>query len=436
MLLEELNKKYFDGRLSPKTLVWLQDLDNQNREVKDFVTRVFRLMHKSKFRAEDFSPVLGWALGFLPQRILPGAWGGLIPPITIEGRHSRIDAYARQNPWLNAERPILFLDLGCGFPPVTTVETAERWRDWRIVGADPSFGKYVVYDEYGDYACFDNDGNLRYFQAGARDPARWDALYRDPAATRTRFSALFRALVEQIPDPSSGESFHVASGNARIIVNPMKEYERPNLRFITAGLKSADITDVDIARCFNVLIYFDREFRNEVLQWMSGVLIHRGLFLCGMNWAKSTQSRYTVYQELNGSLVPREFAMSIDNLRPFGFVTWFSLHDDEYETETLAHLCGVIRSDTSFSRDFDAAFDELLLEFKIAGRDEEGYLTNFFLEADPAELDNRLAQLLEVLDQRGFVTRAADVLRSAGYEAWRNCVGHIAVHPPATKSNV
>ncbi len=433
MLSEELNQKYFDGRVSQKTLVWLKDLDNQTTEVRDFITRVFRLMHKSKFRPEDFSPILGWALGFVPSRILPGAWGGLIPPITIGGRHATIDQYLRQNSWLHADRPIQFLDLGCGFPPFTTVETAEKWRDWQIIGADPSFGKFLVYDEY--YACFDENGKLRYFQPTARDPAQWDKLYRDPDATRKRFTELLLSLREKNSESDSDQAIQIASVKSRMIVNPMKEYERPNLRFITAGLKTADITNVDIARCFNVLIYFDRQFRSEVLQWMSGVLKEGGLFISGMDWTKSTQSRYTVYQKENDSLVPREFAMSLDNLRPFGFVTWFSLHDGEYDTETMARLCGVLRSDISFSHDFDATFDELLLEFKIAGRDEEAYLSHFFLEANPAALEALLPQVLKALDRRGFVTRAAEVLRNAGYEAWRNCVGHVAVRPPAMNTN-
>jgi chemotaxis methyl-accepting protein methylase len=71
-----------------------------------------------------------------------------------------------------------------------------------------------------------------------------------------------------------------------------------------------------VIQCMNVLMYFDHAFRERTLVWATSLLRPGGLFICGNNWAYSTSSRYTVYQEQDGLLVPREFAFSIDNIRP------------------------------------------------------------------------------------------------------------------------
>jgi hypothetical protein len=47
----------------------------------------------------------------------------------------------------------------------------------------------------------------------------------------------------------------------------------------------------------------------------------------------------------------------------------------------------------------------------------------------PADKVEQLAQINEQLDQEGYVEGAVTVLRQAGYNAWRNGVGHISVDP-------
>src|SRR4029453_5578077 len=94
---------------------------------------------------------------------------------------------------------ITFLDLGCGFPPLTTLDTARRFPDWQIVGADPSFGRYIVSNSEGDSACFEANKKLRYFQPCSSDAARWDLLHRDRSATITNFTKLLEDLLTKLP---------------------------------------------------------------------------------------------------------------------------------------------------------------------------------------------------------------------------------------------
>src|ERR1700746_3288882 len=130
------------GRPSEPALQVLKNAEQQRPEVRDFVERAFRLMAISKFNPRDFSPLVARFFTVIAPGILPGAWGGIVPPFTLAGRHRKIDAYLRSNEWANFESGTVLLDVGCGFPPQTPIEAAEAFPEWRIVGADPTFEEY------------------------------------------------------------------------------------------------------------------------------------------------------------------------------------------------------------------------------------------------------------------------------------------------------
>lgn len=69
------------------------------------------------------------------------------------------------------------LDVGCGFPPQTSMDASKSFPDWQIIGADPAFDEYVLYDEDGHYACLNARGQVRYFQPGRGTPVSWMALF-------------------------------------------------------------------------------------------------------------------------------------------------------------------------------------------------------------------------------------------------------------------
>jgi hypothetical protein len=186
--VDELNERYFNGELSPSALARLAPVETERQEVQAFVRRAFDQLHRSNIDARNFPETLAWIIAGAIPKVLPGAWGGIVPPITQNGRHTVVDTYLAENPWRPLGPGDQLLDLGCGFPPVTTLETAARFPGARITGADPTFGKYLVIDEHGDYAVFDAESNLLYFQADIRSPVRWGVLHADPQATRRRFS--------------------------------------------------------------------------------------------------------------------------------------------------------------------------------------------------------------------------------------------------------
>ena len=366
----------------------------------------------------------------LAPRVLPSASSGRIPPITAAGRHTRVDEYILANLWHRPARRGVLLDLGCGFPPLTTIDSANRLADWDVIGADPVFGRYLVHDDSGGYAWFTDAMEPRYYQAGLSDPNRSNDVHSDPEATRNRFTALLHELLPLL----SGDDPRVAQvaehREARLVKHPLRQVERPNLRFIEGGIGGVEIDGgVDVIRCMNVLIYFDRAFRTRALEWATSVLVPGGLFICGVNWARSTSSRYSVYQKVGDSLVRREFAFGIDCVRPIDFLSWYTLHDDEAEALLLADAVRTLRSDDTFRIAYDQRLDAILAASGMCPRSADGYLGTMAPDLTTVQREERMEAIGVTLCAERFVEGAVDVLDRAGRTAWVNCVGHVASLP-------
>jgi SAM-dependent methyltransferase len=207
----------------------------------------------------------------------------------------------------------------------------------------------------------------------------------------------------------------------------LTEYRRSNLSFIQASIGD-ELPQADAVRCMNVLLYYGPDFRARTESWLAGILRPGGLFICGANGWHSVESRYSVYRNEDGRLVAREFAFSLDNIRPFTGVPWLTLYDDERETWLLAKLAGTLRSDEGFRRDYDARLDLLLGESNILERDPDGRLRT---PAAPVSAEEWRAAYEGILGQmeESFVDRAVSVLQAAGLRAWRNAASHVAIDP-------
>lgn len=430
--IDRMNEVHFSGRLSPAFLAQLAKLPADRDDVRAIVDRLFRMMRRGGFDAADLSPSHGAFLGSMVARVLPGAWGGRVPPITFADRHCRIDDYVAANRWRPAGESGAFLDLGCGFPPLTTVETADRFPGWQVRGVDPLIPRYLVHDAGGNYAIFDDEQRAQYFQPVVPSPKNWDALLADADATRSRFEALLREMLGAAPQGDASATAPAGGDGARLLVDPVRHYRRSNLSFAVGGIGTALAGDADVVRCFNVLGYFDDGFRERALAWFSGILGEGGLLLCGSNVGRSAACRMFVHQKQGGRLVPREFAFGIDNLCPQVVNPWYAQHEDDREVGLLMDLVRVLRSDGAFVARLLARNDALRAEYGISPRQADGY----YGESDPGllawELSDRAALVGERLDEEGFGERAVQILRNAGHDAWRNEIGHVAVAPGGT----
>ncbi|CAN5669309.1 hypothetical protein BH10CHL1_BH10CHL1_31780 [soil metagenome] len=429
--IQRLNITYFAGNLSEAVCQQLGMLANERTEVHVFFERMCRFMATGRFPASAFTTHLAALIGTTVPKILPSAWGGMIPPDVTPARQSLGDTYLTCNPWMTLRGEGTLLEIVSGFPPLLNVETAQRFPSWRVIGVDPTLGQYIVYDARGNYVVFDSSGKLQYFQVDSSNPTQWQAFLANPTAPHTHLMELMQQLLKRLPTSGLAPSAAAKTADASVGLHPLGQYGLPNLSLAQERFGTLVIHDVDIIRCFNVLVYYDQPFRQQCVAWAASVLKPGALLLCGVNWVKGLESRYTVYRkEMQGEaqLVEKEFSFGIDNLRSYtGILAWYALHDDDYETNRLAQLVGMIRRDTAFCREFDHRLDALLNEHALFRRDQYGYLFFAAAELSAEEIMERQARVCQQLDQEGYVERAVTVLQQAGLLAWRNCVGHISV---------
>ena len=425
--IESLFDSLFGDRPAGPVLDLLRPLENERQEVRDFLARWLRLSAMAGVGPREMSPALAWALGVMIPSLLPGAWGNIIPPFTVEDRHVGIDRYCAENPWLELPAVATLIEMGCGFPPQTAVDVSRRFPDWNVIGADIRFDPYMVTESSGDYACLGRDGKIRYFQPASPSIDTLRTLYRNPRDTFSRFERAFQQLVACLPgdfdEPATAERDGVT-----LTRHPIRSYERQNLRLIEAGI-GASVPAADIVRVFNVLIYFNAAFHQKTEDWALKTIRPGGLLLCGTDLGFTTEAHYAVSQRLDDRLVPREFAFSLDNLRPTTMMPWFCLCDDNPLTSLLARMVGVIRRDGSFRRAFDERLDELLAEERLWSRDRSGALTAPADQRPSQEWLPARLRIFEQLAKEGFVARAVSTLNASGIRAWTNVVGHIAIEP-------
>lgn len=310
------------------------------------------------------------------------------------------------------------LDIGCGFPPFTTIESAEYLTGWHVTGADPSLPAYLIYDEEGNYATLDDNKETVYFQPAMPTPDNWNKLLSDATATKTGFEHL---LLELLTQSNNEEGF------PRLERNPIKSYETERLSFIKGGIGQIDIEPKDVIRCFNVLYYFDHSFLVNALKWFAKNTREGGIVLIGGDWAHSTECYYHIYKKSGDRLIEKEFAFSIDCICPFGIVTWYTLHDDNHQKDELVRYIKIIREDGAFMNDFYAFHDNQRANYKLCPRDEDGYYGMVDPEILPQDLWTLARKMLDELNAAGFNEKAAAVLMRAGIKARVNEVGHLAI---------
>jgi hypothetical protein len=417
---------HYLGAPLPGTLADKVSLANLAPDARDVITRMLALMKRSGCPATEINSQMMELLFTVTPGMLPSAWGGRIPPVTFAGRHRKLDAYiAGQKGSSSAGRPVL-IDWGCGFPPVTTTDIAAYLPQWTIFGVDRSFARYMLYDPQGHYACFDRNGDFEYFQLQMKP------LHDNPEDTRTHFKTLFGKLFSYLTSTDDNSVETVEKNGSRLVSNPVRNFERDNLKFLEGDIEKIRFPSAQVIRCMNVLLYYEKEIRDRMLQSLGNRVETDGILISGMNHPFGIYTRYAVYRKKGGGLVPEEFAFSPDNLRPLGIAPWLTLQERDEEAELLADLVGVLRADRLFWGDFDRRVDALQEAHGIGHRGDDGFLL-FSAElqnAPPFALFEKEAALWKTLEAEGYPQGAVEALGRAGYTAWKNPVGDIAVRPP------
>jgi hypothetical protein len=221
----------------------------------------------------------------------------------------------------------------------------------------------------------------------------------------------------------------VESNGNRLVHHLVRSFETDDLRFVESEIESLDLPAADVIRCMNVLVYFSAGVRKTLLRRAGRNLAEGGIIIAGTN-GMNIDGRYTIYRCEGETLSAEEFAFGMENLRTFGVMPWFTIHDEDPEALFLAGLMGAIRSNRAFWPDFTARVDELLEVQGVCSRQANGFL--YFASADmpPGELMGRHAEVWRRMKAEGYPAGAVEALSRAEFTAWENPVGDIAVRPP------
>jgi SAM-dependent methyltransferase len=418
--VQDLNRRRFGGRLGAATLERLEALPDRE-DARAFLERAAALMQRAGMPPEDFSAFQAEMFASIAAHLLPGCWGGRVPPITLTGRHARIDQLVRQ---LHGDTGRL-LDIACGFPPLTTIDSNSALPHWDVVGVDRSLPEYFVHDQRGNYCVYSERGEALYFQPLLPTTENWEALLGDAESSAKRFEALLAELLRRRADASDAP-LNVEHDGCTLSVNPVHDYASPNLRFIRSDLESLVTEPADVVRCFNMLMYFDEQFRHRAMKRFADLLRDGGRLVCGTDWAWTTEARYNTYIKYDGAMVPIEFAFSLDNLTPVGVATWYTLHADEPEANMLATLCATLRADADFNASFADVNNRLRAKHGLCPRQPDGYFSASLPIDNPAAIwiiaGDYAVELNEALSDQ-----ASRVLERAGHDARVNEIGHVAV---------
>jgi len=421
----DLVEYFLDGRL-PEALAGQISFSDLPQDARQFVFRMLSLMRRATVPVTEITPHMIWLLSAVNPAMLPSAWGGRIPPLTSVGRHIKLDSYVSQQAKAQGKGRPVFIDLGCGFPPVTTVDTAESLPDWSVFGVDRAFSSYVLYDADGAYACFSREGKFRYLQSPKKP------LNDTAEAARSRFQFLFKKLLPGLQSTGDPGSRTVEKDGYRLVFNHIRDFEAENLTFIKSDIHALRLSPAQVVRCLNVLLYFEKTVQERMLAAIAGLIEEGGMLLTGFNHPAGIYARYAVFEKNAEGLRPCEFAFSPDNLRPLGTGPWVTLQEDDREAELLATLTRALRSDEIFWGKFDRRVDALQERIGICRREKDGFL-RFSDDAQtalsPVIMENT-ATLWRQMEKEGYTERAVQALCRSGYRAWKNPVGDIAVLPP------
>jgi CheR methyltransferase-like protein len=420
MFVRDLNQRRFNGKLAAATIERLEALPDRE-DARAFLERGATLMQRAGMPPQDFSPFQAELFASVASHLLPGCWGGRVPPITLAGRHARIDQLVRK---LHGESGRL-LDIACGFPPLTTIDSSSALPGWDIVGVDRSLPEYLIHDRDGNYCLYDEQRRALYFQPLIPTTDSWEALLGDAESSAARFEALLAELLRQ-RGHGADVPLNVEHDGGRLSVHPVHDYELPNLRFLRSDLESLVTEPADVVRCFNMLMYFDEKFRQLAMERFARLLRDEGRLVCGTDWAWTTEARYSSYVKRDGAMVPVEFAFSLDNLTPIGVATWYTLHADEREANLVADLCATLRADADFTAAFTDLNDRLRAKHGLCPRLADGYFSDSLPAENPAAMWHVAGDYSVELGD-ALADQACRALAHAGRDARVNEIGHVAV---------
>lgn len=364
-IIAKWNTDYYVGELSQACLEELDKIDTDNCELMEFLDTWTFYFYMAGGHARNISPLGASFLPEIAKSYMPSLWAN-IPPITRGGRLRLVDRIAHDVLGITPDQAIHFLDVGCGYPPLPTVETAETCPKWSCVGIDPNFPVWILFDDEDNASCFDEAGTLVYIQylQGGLQPAL-NIVQRDRQRRALEWERIHQ-------NPTLREEWLLGE---RLLKDPAKHYERDNLSFRTSTLTglSADQT-FDLIRCMNVFPYFDGQAILDNIRHAKSLLADLGVFICGISSEWVGPARYLTYQKHGDALTPQLFGMDLNKFSQREANGWWAFYKDQPDTLFLAKVVRLVSDNGDLFDHVNSVIDRIEHELGHSHRDSDGYL--------------------------------------------------------------
>jgi hypothetical protein len=420
-ILKKWQEQFFNNNLSSEVVTILEHLDFNNQEITDFLSIYFNYLYLSGSNPHNFSPQLAqWYVGYLDNYML-SAWQR-VPPITASGRLRHIDALFVHELGLDPNQSLTALDIGCGYPPETTLDMARNFPAWNITGIDPGMPEYILYDAEGHAACYDREKKLIYIQ---RNPKLKSDQFdkKEKHVYINKFNTAWQELKDK---PLDATEVQALINNRSLIYQPIRHYQSTKLTFYPTSLQAMDYRDhFDIIRCFAVFIYLSLPEIKQGLLKIQSALHENGYFVYGIVYEFGTGPMYVIYQKKESVLKAQEFAFSIDHLSQLNFTSFWGFNPDYPEKVLLAKLLNTINKNAKLALPIQKYVDEFLKSRNLAYRNDQGYLVRNSV-ASSAEYSAAYSQLDPLL-KKEFMPAVVQTLQEAGWNAYENKGGDVAV---------
>jgi hypothetical protein len=213
------------GRLAPVVLERLAALPVERADVRAFVERAFHLIRQAglrrpmshRFRVNSSVADRAPAAGHLGR---PGS------PITGRGPHRRFDDLVQR---LCGDKGRM-LDIACGFPPFTSVDSASALPGWTSSASIARCRSFFSRMDWGTMRRSTPTERCSISSRSRADQGKLEALLVDYDGSKRSLEELFRQL------RAGG-----AVSRASLRQHPVTWYERDNLTFVRADLDACPL---------------------------------------------------------------------------------------------------------------------------------------------------------------------------------------------------
>ena len=217
----------------------------------------------------------------------------------------------------------------------------------------------------------------------------------------------------------------------RLVRNHVRDFEGKNIKFIESEIDDLQLPAAGAIRCMNVLLYFEKDFREIMQASMSTLLDHDGVLITGFNHPFGIYARYVINKKGRHEIFSLRIRFQSRQPATSGCRSWLTLADEDREAELLADVTAPFGPTGTSGRNSTHTLTSYERSMEFAGGIVTVYpFTEEARTASPSVIMEKTSALWSQLEDEGYTDGAVDALERAGYQAWKNAVGDIAVLPP------